>query len=147
MGRPTKYKTEFVQKVDEYLALCVDVEYDWTKSVTEGKGLSGESWEHRTKVKLPTREGFSTFIDIDMGTLEDWEHLYPDFCRALGKIKKEQQDRLIEKGLSGDYNPTIAKLILSANHGMKEKTETDITSKGESIGGFNFTRNGAKNKK
>ena len=34
-------------------------------------------------------------------------------------------------GLSGDYNSTIAKLILSTNHGMREGT--DITSDNKPI--------------
>jgi hypothetical protein len=51
----------------------------------------------------------------------------------LKKIKDIQRERLLYNGLSGDYNSTIAKLVLSANHGMSEKSEVDHTSKGESL--------------
>ena len=37
-------------------------------------------------------------------------------------------DRLGESGLSGAYNSTIAKLILSSNHGMHEKSEVENKS-------------------
>ena len=36
--------------------------------------------------------------------------------------------RLGESGLSGAYNSTIAKLILSSNHGMHEKSEVENKS-------------------
>lgn len=71
-----------------------------------------------------------------MGTLSEWEEEYPEFSRALSKIDKEQKERLINNGLSGDYNSTIAKLILSANHGMAEKTEQDIKTNGKEIQGL-----------
>lgn len=128
-GRPTKYSPTLIKKVDEYLKQCVDEEYDWTKS----SGDKSESWEHRIKVKLPTMEGFSFFIDTPIRTIYDWKDTYPDFSQSLEKIVKAQKDRLIEKGLSGDYNATIAKLILSSNHGMREKVDTDITTQGEKI--------------
>ena len=66
------------------------------------------------------------FIDVSKRILYNWEQLHPQFLHALDKIRTEQQKRLLDKGLSGDYNSTIAKLILSSNHGMREKS--DITT-------------------
>ncbi len=43
--------------------------------------------------------------------------------------------RLIDMGLSGVYNSTIAKLILSSNHGMRERL--DKTSDDKPINNFN----------
>ncbi len=126
-GRPSEYKPEYVQVADKYLKQCKDEEYDWTKT----DGTSSTSYEHRIKVKLPTIEGFSLFLDVNTDSLYEWSKHYPDFSEALSKIKKEQFKRVLEKGLSGDYNPVIAKLILSANHGMREKT--DITTDGKEL--------------
>lgn len=126
-GRPTKYKHEYIAKADEYLLTCVDEEYDWTKS----DGKAGTSWERKVKVHLPTIEGFASFLDVNKTTLYEWAKNYPRFSNALTKITTEQAKRLLEKGLSGDYNPTIAKLILSSNHGMREKT--DITTDGKEL--------------
>ena len=114
-GRPSEYKEEYIDKVDEYLALNVDEE------------------EERLKVKLPTIEGFALFIGVNKTSLYEWEKKHDDFSNALNKIRTEQQGRLLNKGLSGDYNSTIAKLILSSNHGMSEKQNIDHTSKGEPI--------------
>ena len=76
-------------------------------------------------------EDFADFIGVNKTSLYEWAKLYPDFSNALSQIIDAQKKIVIKRSLSGDYNPLIAKLILSANHGMKEKS--DITSNGESI--------------
>lgn len=142
VGRPTEYKDEYINKVDEYLSVCQDEE------VQEVIGLSAkgtELYKNKLKVNIPTIEGFAVFLGVSKKSLYNWGDNNSEFLHALGKIEAEQKKRLINSGLSGDYNPTIAKLILSANHGMKEKTEQDITSGGKSIGGFNFIRNDGDN--
>lgn len=131
MARPTKYKEEFIAKVDEYLSERVDKEVQVVKQANTEKGY--EMYDNKIKVQLPTREGFAGFIGVDRKTLDNWGNKYEEFFHALTKIDTEQHKRLIDNGLSGDYNPTIAKLILSSNHGMREKTDTDITSGGEPI--------------
>lgn len=124
-GRPSEFKENYIDKVDDYLELCEDIEYDWTRS----DGVKSTSYEHRIKVKLPTIEGFAIFLGVSKKSLYNWAESYPQFLHALEKIEVEQKNRLIEKGLSGDYNPTIAKLILSANHGMREKTDVTTDNK------------------
>lgn len=121
-GRPTKYTTDeyMIAKVDEYLESCVDVDRELEKGFA-------------VKVNLPKRVGLANFFSVTEDTLNNWAEKHPKFLGALKKLDQLQQERLIDSGLSGDYNPTIAKLLLSSNHGMAEKTETDVTSKGESI--------------
>ena len=128
-GRPTEYRVEYIKKVDEYLELHQDEEIQ----VIKGQSEDYTNYENKTKVKLPTIEGFSRFIDVDKTSLYDWEKEHKEFSHALNKIRIEQHDRLIHKGLSGDYNSTIAKLMLSHNHGYKEKS--DITSNDKTIKG------------
>lgn len=129
MGRPTEYKEVYISKVDEYLKIHQDEE----KQVVKQSSEKYEMFDNKLKVKLPTIEGFALFIGVNKTSLYEWEKKHEQFSNALEKIRQEQQQRLINNGLSGDYNPTIAKLILSSNHGMREKTETDLTSKGEKI--------------
>lgn len=121
-GRPTKYTTDedMVAKVEEYLEGCVDVERELDKG-------------YAIKVNLPKRVGLANFLNVQEETLVNWGEEHPQFLSALKKLDHLQQERLIDSGLSGDYNPTIAKLILSANHGMAEKTQQDITSGGEKL--------------
>jgi hypothetical protein len=120
-GRPTKYKENFIDKAQEYIDLHQDI-------TNEDKKLI---------VKIPTIEGFARFIEVTKPTLYDWEEKHKDFSYALEHIRVEQKERLLNMGLSGDYNPTIAKLILSSNHGMKEKS--DVTSDDKPIQGNTIT--------
>lgn len=118
LGRPSEYSEEYIDKVDHYLAQCED-------TLTERGKL---------QVRLPTIEGFSIYLGVSKKSLYNWRDKHPDFLHALEKIETEQKERLLNMGLSGDYNPTIAKLVLSANHNMREKTEQDITSQGQQLG-------------
>lgn len=128
-GRPSEFKEEYIEKVEEYLATCKDEETTFHKTV----GSKTDSYERIIKVKLPTIEGFALFLNVAVSSLYLWSKDRPEFSEALNKIKAEQKDRLIEKGLSGDYNPTIAKLILSSNHGMTDRQ--DVTSGDEQLKG------------
>jgi len=130
-GRPSEYDPTFTQKVDEYLAQRVDKgvtivsekdNADGSKTLVEmRKGL---------KVQLPTIEGFALFVGASKKSLYNWADEHEEFLHALDKIRTEQQERLINMGLSGDYNPVIAKLVLSANHGMREKSDVTSDEKG-----------------
>lgn len=140
LGRPTEYDESFNQKIDEYLESCKDITEDWVK--TDGKAST--TYEKVIDVDLPTIEGLSQFLNVSRRSIFEWKDKYPIFSHSLEKINIEQKKRLINMSLAGKYNSTIAKLILSANHDMREKTETDVTSGGKSIGGFNFIKNGGK---
>ncbi len=124
-GRPTMYRPEFVAKVEEYLAECIDEETEFHKT----RGDKSDSYDRILKVNLPMVESFARWLGFDKTTIYEWAKIYPEFSHALEHIKEEQQRRLLNEGLSGTYNPMIAKLILSANHGMKEdstlKLETE----------------------
>lgn len=128
-GRPSKYKEEYIEKVDEYIELNQDEEVQKVKQSSE----KYEMFDNKLKVSLPTIEGFALFIGVNKTTLYEWEKDHDLFSNALDKIRIEQQKRLINSGLSGDYNSTIAKLILSSNHGMREKS--DMTTNGKAIKG------------
>lgn len=116
-GAPTKYKPEYIDKVDEYLAECQDEEKQVVKQASE----KYEMYDNKLKVNLPTVEGFAIFIGVPKRTLYDWRDVHEDFSHSLERIVEEQRKRLLNMGLSGDYNSTIAKLILSSNHGMSDR--------------------------
>lgn len=113
VGRPTKYNPKFINSVNEYL----EENQDSYIEETTRAGLT---------VKLPTIEGFAAFIGVNKTSLYEWEAKNPMFSNALDKIRQAQHQRLINKGLSGEYNSTIAKLVLSSNHNYAEKTKADI---------------------
>jgi hypothetical protein len=131
--RPSEYKPEYCQKADEYLEMCQDEMVQVVKQANAEKGY--EMFENKLKVSLPTHEGFAKFIGVCKKTLYNWADENDEFLHSLEKITIEQKERLLNSGLSGDYNPTIAKLILSSNHQMSDSNKTDITSGGEKITG------------
>ena len=126
-GRPKKYDPIFIKKVDEYLATCNDVEDEFHKT----RGEKSDTFERTLKVHLPKIEEFARFINVHKDTLVEWAKENDDFSVALSKIKLEQHNRLVDESLAGNYNPVIAKLMLSSNHGYREKS--DMTSNDESI--------------
>ena len=107
VGRPTKYAgDQTCQQVGQYIKENQD-SYN----------------ERKLEVKLPTLEGFAAHIEVHKDTLYEWVKKYPEFSDSLSLVLAEQKTRLINMGLSGDYNPTIAKLVLAANHGMSDKVD------------------------
>lgn len=141
-GTPTKYKAEYIDKVDEYLAECVDEDKQVVKQSSEKYAM----YDNKLKVNLPTVEGFALWLGIPKSTLYDWKTNHKDFSDSLEKIVEEQRKRLLNMGLSGDYNSTIAKLILSSNHGMSDRgivTTEDEDGKTVPISGMVIKREDA----
>ena len=116
--RPVEYNSSILDKANEYLETCIDERYDWTKS----DGAQSTSYEHRILVRLPSIEGLARYLSVARSTVYKWKEEYPEFSDILEEILAEQAERLISNGLSGDYNPTISKLILT-KHGYSDKQE------------------------
>lgn len=127
-GRPTKYEGDItVQKAYDYLNSCVDTESEFHKT----RGTSSDTFERVLDVKLPMVEGLSSYLGVNIDTINEWTKKYPEFSGAVEDLKKEQKRKLAEGGISGKYNASMAKFILSANHGMREGK--DVTTNGKDI--------------
>jgi hypothetical protein len=118
VGRPTDYTEDTPTKAQEYLDSCVD-EY---KQVVIGESEKFTSFKEKTIVRLPSIEGLARFLKISKDTIYEWEKIHPLFSDVLHALRSEQAQRLIDMGLSGDYNPVIARMLLS-KHGYAERTE------------------------
>lgn len=107
-GRPTKYKPEFIDEVNEYLKMAT-----------------------RDNMHLPKIESFAKHLGVHKDTLYEWAKLYPEFSDSLRMILQEQAERLVDDGIYGgkEVNSTIVKLLLQNNHGMKERTDTTTNDK------------------
>lgn len=139
-GRPTKLTPELIERAKTYLTTCVD------KPVWTEKG--GVAY---VDVNLPTKVGLALYLGIDKTTVDDWCQLLDkpgfgeqieeftsvgpliqEFSCIVKEVMAEQEKRLISNGLGGLYKEKTTGMLLS-KHGYAEKTETDITSKGEAI--------------
>jgi hypothetical protein len=128
-GRPTDYSPEILTRAEEYLISCQDDEI-------EREGNHGQTL-YKLKAKLPTKGGLARHLGVHRDTLYEWAKAHPEFSDVMEELSAEQEDRLINSGLSGDYNPTIAKVLLT-KHGYTDKQEIDHTTKGEPIKGINY---------
>lgn len=125
-GRPVEYNQDVCTRAEEYLASCVDHEY--TRIKTEGTGST--TYENFIKVELPTIEGLSIHLGITRETVYDWKGKYPMFSDIVSEIMAEQAKRLLNNGIAGTYNASIAKLMLT-KHGYVEKS--DFTTNGKDL--------------
>ena len=118
IGRPPEYKPQILIKAKEYINSCVDSIEEYHKT----RGSSSDSFDRIVRVKLPTIEGLAVYLGIARNTVYDWEDKYIEFSHIIEELRAIQADRLINNGMSGDYNPTIAKVLLT-KHGYREGIE------------------------
>lgn len=113
MARPTDYKEELLEKARDYRA-------NWNAIYPNDV--------------VPSLEGLALHIGISRETIYAWEGQEgkEEFSDIVDVIRKGQAKELVNKGLKGDFNSSIAKVMLS-KHGYSEKTEIDHTTKGEKI--------------
>lgn len=100
-GRPTKYTPELLEKAKAY----VD-EY--------------ESYSHA----FPSDIGLADVLGIHTTTLHDWkkDDNKKEFSYILDEIQRKQQIVAWDKGLKGDYNASLVKLLLG-KHGYHDKAD------------------------
>jgi ABC-type transport system substrate-binding protein len=119
VGRPTEYNKDILTKAKKYILESEDEE------VQQLVGLSAkgtELFKNKLNVKIPTIEGLALYLKINRDTIYDWEEKYKPFSDIIGELRAKQANALVSKGLSGDYNPTIAKVLL-AKHGYRDGIE------------------------
>lgn len=117
-GRPTKYNDELLRKTQRYLDLCTDGYHRFLQSKKKKRSI----YTSKFIIKVPTIGGLADFLDISRETIYDWKKKNKEFSDIIEKMMARQEDRLINNGLSGDYNPTIAKVLLT-KHGYREGHE------------------------
>jgi len=119
-GRPTDYSDQVVRDSWNYI-----------------QEFANDSIENqKLKVNLPTIEGLALYLEISRSTLYLWQKEHKEFSDIIEVLQQKQAQVLINNGLSGNYNPTIAKVLLT-KHGYTDKQEID--QKTEHSGSVGFT--------
>lgn len=124
VGRPLEYNVSIVKKAKEYLKSCVDEIEEYHKT----RGQTSDGYERIVRVKIPTIEGLAVYLGITRPTVYDWKEKYEEFSYIIDELQAVQADRLLNNGLSGDYNPTIAKVLLT-KHGYREGIDQTTNDK------------------
>ena len=106
-GRPTKYSDEIVQRAQQY----VDGGYELDGSV------------------IPSIEGLASELNIAVSTCHAWRHEQgkEEFSDILDAILAQQARLAINKGLTGEWNSAIVKLLLG-KHGYPDKRDNTLSS-------------------
>ena len=76
---------------------------------------------------FPTFETFAASIGVVRSTLNNWCEKHARFRHIYARCKDIQLGKTIEGALCRRYEPSFAKFICTACHGLREKTETDAT--------------------
>lgn len=74
---------------------------------------------------LPTIEGLALELGINRDTIYEWEKENTEFSDIVSDLRAKQAQKLIQNSITGRYNASIAKLILSGKHNYVEKSEVD----------------------
>jgi hypothetical protein len=104
MGRPSKYNEEMLERAKQYIEIH--------------KELGDE---------VPSIEGFAYYAGVGRKNLYNWAEENEAFLHTLEDIKSKQAKMLISGGLNGEYNASIAKLMLY-NHGYSEKQDMNLNA-------------------
>lgn len=90
--------------------------------------LLGEVFEK----KAYTRQRFSEWA-------EEFKNI-KEISDTIKKVKDILEERVNMGGLKNKLNPTMTIFNLKNNYGWKDKNETDITTKGESLNNMSYER-------
>ncbi|WP_308806134.1 terminase small subunit [Neisseria yangbaofengii] len=75
---------------------------------------------------LPTLAGLALYLGKNRSTLAEYTCQSPEIAAVAEQVQTMQEIRLINGGLTGEYNAAFAKLLLT-KHGYSDKQEIDHT--------------------
>jgi len=77
---------------------------------------------------VPSVAGLAVLLKVARSTIYEWsaDPEKKEFSDILNTILAEQEQITLSNGLNGDFNATIAKLLLG-KHGYSDKAETQTT--------------------
>ena len=78
---------------------------------------------------IPTVPGLAVYIGVTSCTIRAWAKTHADVGEMLQLLNDMQETQLLNHGLDGSYNASIATLVL-AKHGYKKASEVDHTNDG-----------------
>ena len=99
----SKYKAEYAELLIRFIDECLSEE------------------------KKPTLFEFMRRVNVyDRKTISRWAEEHKEFGRAYEMYMEASRSMIIEKALSGAFDASFSKFLLSCDYGMKEKTQLDV---------------------
>lgn len=97
-GRPTLYSSEILQKAAEYL----------------------DNYQEQGDV-IPSIAGLAIVLNLNRSTIHAWvkDDDKDEFSNIVDKLLHSQEQKLVNKGLEGEFNASITKLLLT-KHGYSD---------------------------
>jgi len=107
-GRPTKYNDQTIPKTQFYL---------------DNFEALGD--------KIPSIAGLADHLEVTRETVHDWllQEEKAEFSYNVKRILQRQEKVLANKGLDGEFNSSITKLLLT-KHGYSDKVEGTLGGPG-----------------
>ncbi len=130
-GRPTKYKSEYCDKLVEFF----DIEPWEEREIPHYK--NGEVVWKDIKilpVRMPTLRGFAKMINVSIRAVYNWldsksKTCHEEFMHAFTYAKDIRKDWLVDVGLSGTAPPASFKFVAVNVTDMRDKIETELSGK------------------
>jgi hypothetical protein len=104
-GQPTKYNAGMIQRVADFVQ------------------------ERVAEQVIPTIPGFAVSVGVCEDTIHEWKHKHKKFSESIRKLLATQCTMLQTLGLSQVYSAPMSIFLLKNNHGFKDRTEQEVTTK------------------
>lgn len=117
MGRPSELTDSMMEKAHGFL--------DWVDA-NPIKDKDGKDVERTPKLITLAR-----FLGVDRNTVTNWRKVSEEFDAICNEINDRYEEKLVDFGLAGVYQPRVATFLLSADHGKREKS--DVTTDGKEL--------------
>ncbi len=104
-GRPTKYRQEYAtdEHVQGFISYCKD------------------------QKEVVTLCGYAIYMNVSEESVAEWSRVHKEYSGTVAKVKRISKQQLFQGGLNKSLSSRIVKLGLSANHGMSETTNQNVT--------------------
>ena len=127
MGRPTKYKQEYCDKLIEFF----DIEPWEEREIPHYKaGVLNWTDIKILPVRMPTLRGFAKSIGVGIRTVYGWidekcGSYQKEFSQTFTCAKDIRKDWLVDVGLSGSAPPASFKFVAVNVTDMRDKTDVE----------------------
>ena len=129
-GQPTLYTEDMPKRM---LSFFKDwPEYRCVKKQVASGGRKVEI-EETTPNTPPTLNKFAISIGVHRNTLKNWSLEHPEFLCAYEICRAIQEEFTSDKGLLGEYNQGITKLMLVNHTSIQDKVVHEVKAGGISL--------------